>query len=64
MGSLETEFETLVPSLKGATAEKNHPVQYSLVQICKNALYAVETRMCVASGMTLREFKEYNVGKC
>ena len=33
MGSLETEFGTLVPSLKGATAQKSHPGQYSLVQI-------------------------------
>ena len=33
MESLETEFETLFPSLKGATAQKSHPGQYSLVQI-------------------------------
>ena len=33
MESLETEFGTLVPSLKGTTAQKSHPGQYSLVQI-------------------------------
>ena len=33
MESLETEFETQLPSLKGATAQKSHPGQYSLVQI-------------------------------
>ena len=33
MESLETEFETQLPSLKGATAQKSHPRQYSSVQI-------------------------------
>ena len=32
MESLEMEFETLFPSLKGATAQKSHPGQYSSVQ--------------------------------
>jgi len=33
MESIEMEFETLVPSLKEATAQKSHPGQYSSVKI-------------------------------